>query len=99
MTRNKPLLPTLSRQREKVWSFSTPRAYHERTRCGPPKGNGDSNAQFRGRAHRNQAGWEGAIIAQADTDTPCIEFTNYREIPIIVDLNVENLEVVWEIRP
>jgi hypothetical protein len=46
-----------------------------------------------------QAGWEGALIAQADTDTPCIEFTHYRETPIIVDLNVENLEVVWTIEP
>jgi hypothetical protein len=27
MNRNKPLLPTLSRQREKVWSFSTPNHY------------------------------------------------------------------------
>ena len=33
-----------------------------------------------------QAGWRGTIIAHADKPTPCIEFTNYREIPILVDL-------------
>jgi hypothetical protein len=42
-----------------------------------------------------QAGWEGTIVAHADKPTPCIEFTNYREIPILVDLDVGNLEVVW----
>jgi hypothetical protein len=45
-----------------------------------------------------QAGWEGAIIAQADTDTPCIEFTHYRGKPFLVDLDVANLEVVWTVK-
>ena len=47
-----------------------------------------------------QAGWEGAIIAQADTDTPCIEFNEkYRGQPFVVDLDAANLKVVWAIRP
>ena len=47
-----------------------------------------------------KAGWRGTIVAQADTPTPCIEFNEeYRGEPLLVDLDVSNLEVVWAIRP
>lgn len=46
-----------------------------------------------------KAGWEGTIVAQADTPTPCIEFNEqYRDQPFLVDLDIANLEVVWESR-
>jgi hypothetical protein len=45
-----------------------------------------------------QAGWGGTIVTQADAETPCIEFTNYREIPILVDLDAGNLEVVETVK-
>jgi hypothetical protein len=44
-----------------------------------------------------QSGWLGTIIADADKPTPCIELTNYREIPMLVDLGAENLEAVWTV--
>jgi hypothetical protein len=47
-----------------------------------------------------KAGWEGTIVAHADTDTPCIEFNEeYRGENFLVDLNATNLEVIWEFRP
>ena len=45
---------------------------------------------FGGRIEIN-AGWEGTIVADADTPTPLIEFTRYREIPILVHLEAGNL--------
>jgi hypothetical protein len=45
---------------------------------------------FGGRIEINQ-GWRGTIVADADTPTPLIEFTQYREIPILVHLDVGNL--------
>jgi hypothetical protein len=45
-----------------------------------------------------KAGWRGTIIAHADKPTPCIEFTNYHEIPVLVDLDAANLEVVWTVK-
>jgi hypothetical protein len=46
-----------------------------------------------------KAGWRGTIIAHADKPTPCVEFNeSYRGEPFIVDLDVVNLEVVWESR-
>lgn len=42
-----------------------------------------------------KAGWEGTIVAQADTPTPCIEFNEqYRGAPFLVDLDASNLDVV-----
>jgi hypothetical protein len=47
-----------------------------------------------------KAGWEGTIVTQADTDTPCVEFNEeYRGENFLVDLDVANLEVIWEFRP
>jgi hypothetical protein len=47
-----------------------------------------------------KAGWEGTIVAQADTDTPCVEFNDeYRGENFLVDLHATNLEVIWEFRP
>ena len=46
-----------------------------------------------------KAGWEGTIVAQADTNTPCVEFDEeYRGENFLVDLDAANLEVVWESR-
>jgi hypothetical protein len=46
-----------------------------------------------------RAGWLGTIIAHADKPTPCVEFAEeYRGEPFIVDLDVANLEVLWESR-
>ena len=45
-----------------------------------------------------QAGLCGTIVAHADKAIPLIEFTNYREIPILVDLDAGNLEVVWTVK-
>jgi hypothetical protein len=46
-----------------------------------------------------KAGWRGTIIAHADKPTPCVEFNEeYRGKPFLVDLDVANLEVVWESR-
>ena len=42
-----------------------------------------------------QSGWEGVIVALADTPTPCIEFNEkYRGEPFLVDLDATNLEVI-----
>jgi hypothetical protein len=38
---------------------------------------------FGGRLEIN-AGWEGTIVADADTSTPIVEFTEHREEPILV---------------
>jgi hypothetical protein len=46
-----------------------------------------------------QSGWEGTIVTQADTPTPCVEFTQYRKIPILVDLEVENCKWSGRFRP
>jgi hypothetical protein len=47
-----------------------------------------------------KAGWRGTIVAQADTDTPCVEFNEeYRGENFLVDLDATNLEVIWEFRP
>jgi hypothetical protein len=47
-----------------------------------------------------KAGRCGTIVAQADTDTPCIEFNEeYRGENFLVDLDAANPEVVWEFRP
>jgi hypothetical protein len=46
-----------------------------------------------------QSGWEGTIVTQAHTPTPCVEFTQYHERPILVDLEVENLQVVRAFSP
>jgi hypothetical protein len=44
--------------------------------------------------------WEGTIVTQADTDTPCVEFNEeYRGVNFLVDLDAANLEVIWEFRP
>ena len=43
-----------------------------------------------------EAGWEGTIVADADPSTPMVEFTEYSETPFLVNLDVANLEVVWE---
>jgi hypothetical protein len=42
-----------------------------------------------------QSGWEGTIVALADTPTPCIAFNEkYRGKPFLVHLDATNLEVV-----
>jgi hypothetical protein len=42
-----------------------------------------------------QSGWQGAIVALADTPTPCIEFNEkYRGKPFLVHLDATNLEVI-----
>jgi hypothetical protein len=46
-----------------------------------------------------KAGWRGTIVAQADTPTPGVEYAQYRERPILVDLDATNLEVVRAILP
>jgi hypothetical protein len=44
-----------------------------------------------------KAGWKGTIIAHADKPIPLIEFNEeYRGKSFLVDLDVANLEVVWE---
>ena len=46
-----------------------------------------------------KAGWRGTIIAHSDKPMPCVEFAEeYRGNPFLVDLDVANLEVVWESR-
>jgi hypothetical protein len=46
-----------------------------------------------------KAGWRGTIVAHADKPMPCVEFNEeYRGEPFLVDLDVANLEVVWESR-
>jgi hypothetical protein len=45
-----------------------------------------------------KAGWEGTIVADADTSTPMLEFTEYSAKPFLVKLDAANLEVVWESR-
>ena len=47
-----------------------------------------------------KAGWEGTIVTQADTDTPCVEFNEeYRGENFLVDLDAANLEVIWASPP
>ena len=45
---------------------------------------------FGGRIEINRD-WRGTIVGDADTPTPLIEFTRYREIPILVHLEAGNL--------
>jgi hypothetical protein len=45
------------------------------------------------------AGWRGTIVADADTPTPLIEFTRYREIPILARLDVSNLSKAQALSP
>ena len=46
-----------------------------------------------------KAGWQGTIVAQADTNMPCVEFDEeYRGENFLVDLDAANSEVVWESR-
>ena len=54
---------------------------------------------FEDEAIEIKAGWRGTIIAHADKPTPCVEFNEgYRGEPFLVDLDVANLEAVWESR-
>jgi hypothetical protein len=53
---------------------------------------------FHGGETEIQAGWEGTIVADADTSTPMVEFTEYSDTPFLVNLDATNLEVVWESR-
>jgi hypothetical protein len=41
-----------------------------------------------------EAGWEGTIVADADTLTPMVEFTEYSNTPFLVNLDAANLELV-----
>jgi hypothetical protein len=41
-----------------------------------------------------KVGWIGTIVECADTHAPMVEFTEYREEPIIVHVEATNLEVV-----
>jgi hypothetical protein len=41
-----------------------------------------------------KAGWEGTIVADADTSTPTVEFTEYSDNPILALLEATNLELV-----
>jgi hypothetical protein len=41
-----------------------------------------------------KAGWTGTIVECADTHAPMVEFTEYRQEPIIVHVEATNLEVV-----
>jgi hypothetical protein len=50
---------------------------------------------FEDEAIETKAGWRGTIIAHADKPTPCID---YHEIPVLVDLDAANLEVVWTVK-
>ena len=45
-----------------------------------------------------KAGWTGTIGACADTHAPMVEFTEYRDEPIIVNLEATNLVVVRPLR-
>lgn len=46
-----------------------------------------------------KAGWEGTIVAHADTNTSCVEFDEeYRGENFLVDLDAANLEVIRESR-
>jgi hypothetical protein len=45
-----------------------------------------------------KAGWEGTIVADADTLMPMVEFTEYSDNPILANLEATNLEVIWESR-
>jgi hypothetical protein len=44
-----------------------------------------------------KAGWEGTVVCLTAPEDPVagIEFTEYRDVPILVDLEVTNLEVIW----
>jgi hypothetical protein len=46
-----------------------------------------------------EAGWEGTIVCLYDADAPIagIEFTEYRDVPILVHLQKANLEVIWRV--
>jgi hypothetical protein len=44
------------------------------------------------------AGWEGTIVADADTATPIVEFNDYGPSSILVNLDAANLEVVRTVR-
>jgi hypothetical protein len=45
-----------------------------------------------------KTGWEGTIVADADSSTPMVEFTEYSDNPILALLETTNLEVIWESR-
>jgi hypothetical protein len=46
-----------------------------------------------------KAGWEGTIVCLTAPEDPVagVEFTEYRDVPILVDLEVTNLEVIWRV--
>jgi hypothetical protein len=41
-----------------------------------------------------ETGWEGTIVANADSSAPMVEFTEYSETPFLVNLDAANLELV-----
>jgi hypothetical protein len=45
---------------------------------------------LKGKRVEIKAGWKGTIIAHADKPTPFVEFTNYSEEPILVDVEAVN---------
>jgi hypothetical protein len=47
-----------------------------------------------GRELEIEAGWEGTIVADADSSAPMVEFTEYSETPFLVNLDAANLELV-----
>lgn len=49
---------------------------------------------FHGDETEIKAGWEGTIVANADTPTPTVEFTCYGAKPFLAFLEVKNLEKV-----
>jgi hypothetical protein len=45
-----------------------------------------------------KAGWEGTIVCLYDADAIAgIEFTRCRDMPILAELEVTNLEVIWRL--
>jgi hypothetical protein len=45
-----------------------------------------------------KAGWEGTIVADADSSTPMVEFKEYSNSSILALLEAANLEVIWTVR-
>ena len=44
-------------------------------------------------------GWEGTIVCLTTPEdlVAGVEFTQYRDVPILADLEVTNLEVIWRV--
>ena len=48
----------------------------------------------RGEEVEIKTGWEGTIVADADSSAPMVEFNDYGPNSVLVNLGADNLEVV-----